>query len=361
MILVETGSTPANSIVGSMTGMSAPDALRVAELSSMASVWDWLRHSRAEPYGQAAAGDEAMRVYRAALEQFEQLMRAAGTAGPAARPLPLFYALSQAGRAVIAARGGADHRTHGLTLDKPPARLLDTIIRPTKERGQFQVVAEAVASAGFTEGIELGRLIASLPETGDDIELKSDWPRALAVWLLPTRIPVPDWTRVGIALGDDVATVADVDRVLKRYPIARERFGVQTVPGLPTLPREETPIGTAPVFVIKGPAAALDIPAPQYRVVGRHWIRPAIDGDSGAPSPLMTWWAVLFTLSMLARYHPVAWVEALDVDASSVATTLERVLRKAMDAVPQLVFEALLGYPVLLRDNLSGTGEVLFD
>jgi hypothetical protein len=162
-------------------------------------------------------------------------------------------------------------------------------------------------------------------------------------------------------MSEDVATAIDVDRVLKRYPLARGRLGVQTVPGLPALPREATPVGTAPVFVAKGTLEDLDIPAPQYRVVGRRWLRPAIESDSPPPSPLMTWWAVLFTLSMLARYQPVAWVEALDVDASRVATTLERVLRKAMDAIPQLVFEALLAYPVLLRDNISTTGEPIFD
>ncbi len=307
--------------------MAHPQAGRVAELSGMASIWDWLRHSRAGPYGLAGRDSDAGRLYRAALEQFEQLMRAAGTAGPPARPLPLFYALSQAARAIVAARGGGDHRTHGLTAETPPAALLNTLVRPAKERGQFQVVAEAVGSATFAGPVELGRLIASLPETSDDIELRSDWPRALPLWILPTRIPVPDWTRVGIAMGDDVATATDVDRVLKRYPLARGRLGVQTVPGLPALPKEATPVGTAPVFVAKGTLADLDIPAPQYRVVGRRWLRPAIESDSPPPSPLMTWWAVLFTLSMLARYQPVAWVEALDVDASRVATTLERVLR----------------------------------
>jgi hypothetical protein len=41
-------------------------------------------------------------VFGAALQQFEELMDAAASVGYAARPLPLFYAISQAGRAIAA-------------------------------------------------------------------------------------------------------------------------------------------------------------------------------------------------------------------------------------------------------------------
>jgi YaaC-like protein len=57
----------------------------------------------------------------------------------------------------------------------------------------------------------------------------------------------------------------------------------------------------------------------------------------------MTWWLLLFALSMLARYHPLVWIRALDVDTSAVAVTLERAMRKAVDALPQLVSEAIYG------------------
>jgi len=109
-------------------------------------------------------------------------------------------------------------------------------------------------------------------------------------------------------------------------------------------PKAPTPSGLAHVCFIKGTEADLEAFAPQYRVVNRRWLRPSIEDDSPPPTPLITWWAALFTLSALARYHPLAWVSALDLDFSPVATTLDRVLRKAMDSIPQLVFEALLGY-----------------
>ena len=62
-----------------------------------------VRALRASPPGLATDGDRR-RVFGAALEQFEQLLRAAEVSGPASAPLPLFYALSQAGRAIAAAR-----------------------------------------------------------------------------------------------------------------------------------------------------------------------------------------------------------------------------------------------------------------
>jgi hypothetical protein len=64
-----------------------------------------LRATRAEPPGRAADDDYRRALYGASLEQFEQLLRAAETVDAAARPLPLFYALSQAARAIVAAHG----------------------------------------------------------------------------------------------------------------------------------------------------------------------------------------------------------------------------------------------------------------
>jgi hypothetical protein len=66
-----------------------------------------IRATRASPPGRAGDDEERRRVYGAALAQFDELIAAASVVGPASRPLPLFYALSQAGRAVAAghARG----------------------------------------------------------------------------------------------------------------------------------------------------------------------------------------------------------------------------------------------------------------
>jgi hypothetical protein len=63
------------------------------------------RDSRRTP-GHAAKGARR-ELYGAALQQFDELIEASRNAGHTSRPLPLFYALSQAGRAVVAAHGSS--------------------------------------------------------------------------------------------------------------------------------------------------------------------------------------------------------------------------------------------------------------
>jgi len=53
--------------------------------------------TRSDPPGAAKGNTVAAATYQAALEQFEELTNAAASVGYPARPLPLFYALSQAG------------------------------------------------------------------------------------------------------------------------------------------------------------------------------------------------------------------------------------------------------------------------
>jgi hypothetical protein len=84
----------------------------------------------------------------------------------------------------------------------------------------------------------------------------------------------------------------------------------------------------------------------QYRWVDYRWLRPKI--GSATPTPLMTWWGVLFAFSMLARYHPVAWTDALDLDRSATGVVVGEAMDEAAGAVPHLVLEAILGHQVLV-------------
>ena len=55
----------------------------------------------------------------------------------------------------------------------------------------------------------------------------------------------------------------------------------------------------------------------------------------------MAWWAVLYTLSMLARYQPAEWAAHVDVDASPHAVPVERLLAQAIGIIPELMAEAI--------------------
>jgi len=70
-------------------------------------------------------------------------------------------------------------------------------------------------------------------------------------------------------------------------------------------------------------------------------MRPAVAGST--LNSLMTWWALLYGLSMVARYEPGAWVSALDLDRPGLAAQLTELMDAALEAVPVLVLEALTG------------------
>jgi hypothetical protein len=70
-----------------------------------------------------------------------------------------------------------------------------------------------------------------------------------------------------------------------------------------------------------------------------RWLRPSVAGAE--LSSLLSWWTMLFGLSMLARYEPGVWTSALDYDTSHLAAPLSAVLEIGLTRVPELVLEAL--------------------
>src|SRR5581483_7898136 len=91
-----------------------------------------IRAMRAMPPGRAADDSDRRGVFSAALGQFDELLDAAAAVGPASRPLPLYYALNQAGRAIAAARQQPHRawrpRVHGLMVAAPAGSLGETRI-----------------------------------------------------------------------------------------------------------------------------------------------------------------------------------------------------------------------------------------
>jgi hypothetical protein len=55
----------------------------------------------------------------------------------------------------------------------------------------------------------------------------------------------------------------------------------------------------------------------------------------------MAWWAVLYTLSMLARYEPATWVKLISVDDSEHAVPIERLLERAVNHLPVLIADTI--------------------
>ena len=340
--------------------------------------WRAIQGLRAAPTGSAIDDDERRRIFTAALNQAEELAAAASGVGYAARPLLQFYSLSQAGRAIAAAHlaDKAELMGHGLTFAYDPEAILRSTVAPPKgqkRNGAFQDVAIATGSPRLEKSAELGALWAANPDLQDvQVPAGDRWPRALS-YPIGARGQPPNLAHVtgGIVytrLDLPGPTGVDLDRVIAQYP---------TLAGARALkhdPTGDTPAGPDETV---GRAAAADgrmvvtvaREAPMQTTLGEFWqlenelysaieidethprwphpqyvghVQPSIAGGP-APSPLMLWWALLLALSSLARYHPAAWVQAIDLDQSVLAAPLREVLDAAADRVPARVLHALSG------------------
>ena len=330
---------------------------------SRPAVWRQIRALRSHPPGRADRGDRR-RVFGSALEQAEQLFTAAEGAGCASRPILLFYGLSQAGRAIAAASTAADNNSyrlsgHGikaLDLDQRPP--LPALTVKDDGAGSFTHLAQLLGSISLPKGAPLGQLWAAIPDllatpldTGSrhylpvlQLQYKQsddDIPEHLQYILSDDDIPVILRWIVGLPErpgGYAEIPEDEMQAILRHYPTLagsrplgeklwfkaaridyRDRSGVRF-----------WPYGTYPAE-----------PDQPYRDDYDRWVFPPFDDEGSTLHPLLAWWALLFALSMLARYEPASWVSNLDVDASPNAIPLEAALDEALGTCPELILRAI--------------------
>jgi hypothetical protein len=300
--------------------------------------------------------------------------------------------MTQAGVAISAAHklGNWSAYSHGLTLDSVPD-ILEIPVWP-EGYGAYQVVSEAVGSPVITGKVTIGALWASLPELGF-VPLKGGGKLPGSLDLLPGSVPTPNSRSVityspggamvtdngvhefynnpedairattptaTLYVNSEMPQVADAHSWLAKlgelYPGAQDADFVD-----PAQPFEETVPGKRFAAELKWPlppGAAMDADfskayfeekAPQYIHVGDKYLRPSVESGLEPPSPMMTWWLLLYAFSILARYAPRKWVDALNPDAAnSSAAALQYALDTALERVPHLVLEALDKKPWLL-------------
>lgn len=328
--------------------------------------WQRIRVLRARP--PARVERERERVFVSALEQAEQLMRAAADVGPAASPLLLFYAVSQAGRAIAAARLDDPWRLSGHGLKAPAAAdpsagLLRRVVRPDGgqasewRRQSFAGVAEATGSGQLTSDLELGAVWAAIPELMVPLPQP---PLEDETWRRPLRVFRPMFDPAHQMLADMRSLELLIDglppdvnletllQYLGDYPTAAGAYMWHTL-GMreDVLVTQPSPAGLLPVFCwpdvptnVHLRAQQLNAIAPDYRRLGTRLLLPRAGGKD-ALSPLMLWWVLLFALSSIARYDPELWIAALDVNNSQLAVPVEAALDAALEALPELILDAL--------------------
>ncbi|MFJ9250355.1 YaaC family protein [Streptomyces sp. NPDC101776] len=329
--------------------------------------WERLRASRSDPPVRA---DNAARckTYTASLEQAQQLFRAAAVVGPATSPILAFYGLSQAGRAITAAARsleGEDWRlkAHGIKTTGFHLAFPNIEIRtdPLGTQGSFVKVSEVLDSPVWEK---------------DPMRLEDIWD------LLPTNLRHPLTTRDrltplytsegSVDEGDHSLLSVFVcnipDRVVKAgtrealadlltaYPAVAQHESYRNVgeAALPFYVRYDhgggqlsmnwmMPEGVGTGF--NGMATMAERQAHLRTLTrgyaGDRYFLPVLGSMKRDLHPLMAWWAVLYTLSMLARYEPAVWGKHINVDSSPHAVPIERLLERAINHLPVLIADTI--------------------
>ena len=332
--------------------------------------WSVLRRLRAEPPGRAASGARR-KTFTTALGQSEELWSAARALTPATSPIVAYYAYSQAGRAISAAavlERWEGLPSHGLKLCPPkiagdarPA--LRQIKVKQHGKGLIDQVAGLLSSPTLNGETSLSALMQSLPDS-EDLILQDDYPRPVSIH--QSFHSQLDSGQTFLSVGpipDHLVRRERTDqyvRVLSPSPVEVANW-LASYPRLAALGEPE---------VIKHPNPMdLDQPAPQYAITAGwnageldlqeqyRWLISLIDVPTGptsglvlpavgnnlmAVAPVLTYWILLYSFSMLARYHPRTWALLLDIDRNEDAVPIELVLKSAIDELPHLTTEVLL-------------------
>lgn len=330
--------------------------------TSIESTWRRIRALRHSPPSAANRG-KRRQVFAAALEQAEQLFRASAAVGSASRPLTLFYGLSQAGRAIAAARAvGASWqlRGHGIRVDGLGEGLLELRLMD-HGKGSFTQLASILSSPSLSRPVTLSEVWSTLPETQEHPlpgvtapVVLNLWPeRTDTGWSLALSPNAEGWL---CGLPPSLLQEPDPKQAIRRY-----------MNHFPTAAGWEFPNGQLQHAPARGwgmcvrlrwltddsnlgrnerdRQARLRELAVPYGDDDVLWVPPALPGATQPLHPLLAWWAALYGLSMLARYEPAPWIEQLDVNRSPFAVSLEAMLDGALEACPKLVLLALAPQP----------------
>lgn len=334
---------------------------------SVSAVWSRLRATRSRPPDGVAGNAKRRQTYAFALEQAEQMFRAAAEVGPATQPLLLFYGLSQAGRAIAAAASEITDddwqlRGHGIrsvpeSLSGPLPNVLIRVER-VGSRGSFARLSELLESPLWDDVVTFGTLWDCVPENRlvplDD----NATTRRTPLWVVePDRfiqphplvsVPVayfPSWVI------NSSERRASLSNYLAAFPEAQDYCSYYhsgtTTDAIPEFAWH--PDGTGELLMNwelpggdGGYSEQIDFLRTKTRSYGGslHFF-PAVDSSQRGIHPLMAWWAVLFVLSMLARYQPAEWMSHIDVNNSRHAVPLEDLFKQAIQVVPWLIAEAI--------------------
>jgi hypothetical protein len=309
------------------------------------------------------------------MKQSEQFFRLSNAAGYETKPILLYYGLNQATRAIVGTLAEPDAKWaisgHGITCPNldTETTLGDVQVVDRGKNASFQMLGKYTNSPTLPQSLPLREVWASLPE-GADVPLQG----SLSLWSA---------VKFGSANGERSMFETlwrDRNGVVARLGgLPYDLGGAQTVEEVQALLWQKYPaIGflkpaLAPDGRLDGGwqlnsnrlglglTVADDVPEKEeLELRGMDILRaghliywnsrtvytriiPVLPGNTTPLSPLVTWWAILFTLSMLARYQPSSWTRMLDIDSSPDAPAVEYLLDEAHRACLNLIADVFEG------------------
>jgi hypothetical protein len=331
------------------------------------TAWRMIRSLRHQPPGSATRGERA-RVFDAALEQSEQLIKAAAAVGPQSSPLLLFYGLSQAGRAISAAATSVSNKEyklarHGISTrnlsNMKNSTLADLIVAP--QAGAFSQMATLLNSSDFSESVRIGDLWNLLPghsrfplvgqattvPLNAEVRMVPGNRLSLEISKLPASLAFSIPAGAVAGQSHEADWKAERERVknyLSSYPsLAGFEFVNEDGPAQLRLLDTEGRVGVTvcfPISTSEPETAILKKRTTVYRA--QRLVFPQV-GSSPLPAhPILIWWAILYSPSMLARYEPDAWFKCLQVNQSADAVPIEALLDDAAEALPETIHRTIM-------------------
>lgn len=350
--------------------------------------WRHLRSMRAKPPGAAGGSNKTRRAtFTAALEQAEQLFDVADRADVMTKPLQLYYGLSQAGRAIAACAPNVPDRQQVQGKPGEPWKLSGHgICIPAMEASVAACGGKLSVLPVSNKGVGAFTQLAEILGCGSLIEKKPDGSKAVPVTVGEIWRTLPE--SVGFPLADTATfpVLAVDDNRLFDVPYGTN-WECAMVEGIPDPIAQSATPGALKDFLAHYPAAGSwtspvdalgTAPAdiwypghvhPQLNVVALLWPAPypvpANQASAGVPArigatyfkntflfpalgdntrplhPLLAWWAVLYALSMVARYEPCAWTEMTAINTSLEASSIEHLLETAVTRLPRLVLDVI--------------------
>jgi len=291
------------------------------------------------------------------------MFRAAAVVGPPTRPLQVFYGLSQAGRAIACAAWGLkgeDWRlaSHGIKATGFDKDFADIELRtdPSGSQGSFVRLSELLHSPVWQKKpVRLEDVWDTLPANLE--HPLTDRARLTPLYADQENVGEHDHPLLSIPVCDIPDRVIDADSrevlddFLTSYPhmASRESYVRRSMEpdAAPDFTRYQTSGGELQLNWLMPSGKTTGAERLEYlrsitrAYAGQRYFLPVIAHLTCEFHPLMAWWAVLYALSMLARYEPARWVGHINVDSSRHAVHIERFLEQALVQLPAVIADTI--------------------